>query len=107
MPYVASDPSTPRVGFVLAPLPLYSCVHAAHSARALPCCSAFSAGVLSEMRSRLVAGLKRYYHAKRMEGLLSVQVGCAAGSCAATRRRLRAAADSPGEGSVKFGQAAC
>ena len=25
------------------------------------------------MRSRLVAGLKRYFHAKRMEGLLSVQ----------------------------------
>ncbi|KAI3423997.1 hypothetical protein D9Q98_009830 [Chlorella vulgaris] len=33
----------------------------------------FSAGVLREMRSRLIAGLKRYYHAKRLEGLLSVQ----------------------------------
>jgi len=34
-----------------------------------------SAGALTEMRSRLIAGLKRYFHAKRMEGLLSVQVG--------------------------------
>ncbi|KAL4855761.1 Sodium/hydrogen exchanger 8 [Chlorella vulgaris] len=33
----------------------------------------FSDGVLSEMRSRLIAGLKRYFHAKRLEGLLSVQ----------------------------------
>ena len=34
-----------------------------------------SLGALAEMRSRLIAGLKRYYHGKRMEGLLSVQVG--------------------------------
>eukprot|EP00887_Chlorella_sp_A99_P005087 scaffold25.g5087.t1 len=34
---------------------------------------AASAGELAEMRSRLVAGLKRYYHAKRMEGLLSAK----------------------------------
>ncbi len=33
-----------------------------------------SEGVLTEMRSRLIAGLKRYFHGKRMEGLLSVQV---------------------------------
>ncbi|KAL4855765.1 Sodium/hydrogen exchanger 7 [Chlorella vulgaris] len=33
----------------------------------------FSDGVLCEMRSRLIAGLKRYFHAKRLEGLLSVQ----------------------------------
>jgi hypothetical protein len=26
------------------------------------------------MRSRLIAGLKRYFHAKRMEGLLSAEV---------------------------------
>ena len=31
-------------------------------------------GALAEMRSRLIAGLKRYFHGKRMEGLLSVQV---------------------------------
>ncbi len=35
-------------------------------------------GLLSEMRSRLIAGLKRYFHAKRMEGLLSSQVRAAA-----------------------------
>ena len=34
-----------------------------------------SLGALAEMRSRLIAGLKRYYHGKRLEGLLSVQVG--------------------------------
>ena len=31
------------------------------------------------MRSRLIAGLKRYFHSKRMEGLLSVQVGAFVG----------------------------
>ncbi|PRW32594.1 Sodium hydrogen exchanger 7 [Chlorella sorokiniana] len=35
--------------------------------------SGMSEGVLTEMRSRLIAGLKRYFHGKRMEGLLSVQ----------------------------------
>lgn len=36
-----------------------------------------SADALAEMRSRLIAGLKRYFHSKRMEGLLSGQVGAA------------------------------
>lgn len=31
------------------------------------------------MRSRLIAGLKRYFHAKRLEGLLSSQVGLGLG----------------------------
>lgn len=35
---------------------------------------------LAEMRSRLVSGLKRYFHAKRMAGLLSVKVGSAGGA---------------------------
>ena len=40
-----------------------------------------SAGALAEMRSRLIAGLKRYFHAKRMEGLLSVQASGHARVC--------------------------
>lgn len=42
---------------------------------------AMSAGALAEMRSRLIAGLKRYFHAKRMEGLLSVQASGHARVC--------------------------
>lgn len=31
--------------------------------------------LLADARSRLIAGLKRYFHAKRLEGLLSAKVG--------------------------------
>lgn len=57
--------------------------HPAHFKPLHPCLSrpltpvasgGMSEGALSEMRSRLIAGLKRYFHGKRMEGLLSVQV---------------------------------
>ena len=30
--------------------------------------------LLADARSRLIAGLKRYFHAKRLEGLLSAKV---------------------------------
>ncbi|GAB4813268.1 hypothetical protein N2152v2_000314 [Parachlorella kessleri] len=40
---------------------------------AAPTVSTVDPQALAEMRSRLLAGLKRYFHAKRMEGLLSVQ----------------------------------
>jgi hypothetical protein len=53
------------------------------------CSNHFSAGVLREMRSRLIAGLKRYYHAKRLEGLLSVQVGIVDTRIARMRARYR------------------
>lgn len=46
-----------------------------------------SEGVLTEMRSRLIAGLKRYFHGKRMEGLLSVQVRGVGGVGPAVGRR--------------------
>ena len=32
---------------------------------------------VAERRVRLVVGMKRYFHGKRMEGLLSVKVGSA------------------------------
>lgn len=46
-----------------------------------------SEGALTEMRSRLIAGLKRYFHGKRMEGLLSVQVRGVGGVGPAVGRR--------------------
>jgi hypothetical protein len=57
----------PRILDLPLPLPLREC------------CRPISAGALNEMRSRLIAGLKRYFHSKRMEGLLSVQVGACGG----------------------------
>ena len=57
----------PRILDLPLPLPLREC------------CRPISAGALNEMRSRLIAGLKRYFHSKRMEGLLSVQVSACGG----------------------------
>lgn len=83
-----------------------------------PAGAPLSAGALAEMRSRLIAGLKRYFHAKRMEGLLSVRVswrrggggGCVLG-CAAARQPLHwargGAAVHMRAGAVAVGAAAC